>query len=173
MIRVFSSTLLTVALIIVTVVAGGVLGYCLPLDPNSKLSPITYGFIAFAVLPITICLFGLKELNGAFSSVVKHLTGSQQEKLIKQIDKRYDRTIELALFVILIQVVFAFALLLIGEKYRFVVLGVLFGGVISVLFYGLYVCYTVRNLIKFCDNCLADQERDKKKEAFKKRLTGP
>lgn len=173
MIRVFSSTLLTVALIIVTVVAGGVLGYYLPLDPNSKLSPITYGFIAFAVLPITICLFGLKELNGAFSSVVKHLTGSQQEKLIKQIDKRYDRTIELALFVILIQVVFAFALLLIGEEYRFVVLGVLFGGVISVLFYGLYVCYTVRNLIKFCDNCLADQERDKKKEAFKRRLTDP
>ncbi len=172
MIRVFSSTLLTVVLIIATVVAGGVLGYILPLDPNSKLSPITYGFIAFAVLPITICLFGLKELNGAFSSVMKHLTGLQQEKLIEQIDKRYDRTIQLALLVILIQVVFAFALLLIGEKYRFVVLGVLFGGVISVLFYGLYVCYSVRNLIKFCDDRLVEQERDKKKQAFKKRLSG-
>lgn len=66
MIRVFSSTFFTVVLIIITVVAGGFLGYLLPLDPNSKLSPITYGFIAFAVLPITICLFGLKELNGAF-----------------------------------------------------------------------------------------------------------
>lgn len=114
----------------------------------------------------------IKGTKWRFSSVMKHLTGLQQEKLIEQIDKRYDRTIQLALLVILIQVVFAFALLLIGEEYRFVVLGVLFGGVISVLFYGLYVCYSVRNLIKFCDDRLVEQERDKKKQALKKRLSG-
>lgn len=109
---------------------------------------VTYGFVAFSVLPITLCTFGLKELNDVWRSVAEELEKVQRRKLARIIENRYYAVIWIAFFDVLVQLVFAFCINIPGANIWWI-LGVLFGGILSVLLYGLFVCFSVREAVDF------------------------
>ena len=135
------------SVVIAFCLAGGILfGLLLDQAPSTVHTGITYGFAAFAVFPISLCVFGIKELNAAYPQIAPYLDSKHRRDLSIEIDKRIQVVIIFAFFIILIQVLGAFYLLYLATEYEKVTLGVLFGGVVSSLIYGLFVCFSVRVL---------------------------
>lgn len=150
----FSNVKKVSCLILLSVALGTVLGYFLGQQSENVRGGLSYGFVAFSVLPISICLFGVKELGAAFSSVAKYLNSRKRKDLTRSIDLLVRRTILLAFSIVFLQVLAAFILLYFSNTYEYIILGILFGGVISSLFYGLYVLFSVRRLAEICDSIL-------------------
>ena len=165
--NIFSNTLVVILLIVLFIGAGGVLGAYLGTLPNNVQTGLSYGFVAFSVLPITLCLFGLKELNASFSSVAKYLNRSERERLSEQIDDRILAIICLAFFIVALQVIFAFCLLYFSNGFEFVILGILFGGIFSSLTFGIYVCFSVRKIADFCDKVISREASEERFKAYK------
>lgn len=152
---------------IIFLISGGLLGKVF--SENAEPSMITYGFVAFAILPITFCTFGLKELGAVFPGVVDALDKQQRVKLRKIINEHCNAVIFLAFFNVFIQLLFAF-LLNIHEVNKWIVTGVLFGGIVSVLIYGIFICASIREVNNFVDDVREKELSLKKSEDFKKRL---
>ena len=163
----FSNTVIVAILVFVFVCLGGGVGWLLGDLPNNTRHGLTYGFVAFSILPITLCLFGVKELNSVFPSIAMNLTKIERNRLSNDLDKRIVRVIFLAFFLVALQIVFSFFLLYFSTGYEYVILGVLFGGIFGSLTYGIYVCFSVRRLGEFCEQVMskkAAEERLKKYE---------
>lgn len=167
--RIFSSTTIVVGLIVLSILGGGSIGYWLNTLPINVRSGLTYGFVAFSVLPITLCLFGVKEAGAAFPGIAKYLNHRQRREFRRAVDRAISRIIFMAFGLVLLQVLAAFVLLYLSEGYEYIILGVLFGGVISSLVYGLYVCFLVRELSDFTEEVLsAKADRDRHEEYCKR-----
>lgn len=150
----FSNVKIIFCLILFSLALGSCFGYLLGnLQENVK-DGLSYGFVAFSVLPITICLFGVKESGAVFPSIAKYLDSRKRADLIESIDIIVKRIIILAFSIVLLQIIAAFFLLYFSNTYEYIILGVLFGGVISSLIYGLYVIFSVRKLIELSDSVL-------------------
>ncbi len=152
--KLFSNVKFISFVIVLSLVLGSVVGYFLGQLPQNVKGGLSYGFVAFSILPITICLFGVKESGAVFSAVAKYLDSRKRANLIKSIDVVAKRIISLAFSIVFLQVVAAFCLLYFSNTYEYVILGILFGGIISSLFYGLYVLFSVRKLIEMSDSVL-------------------
>lgn len=154
--KLFSNVKFISFVIVLSLVLGSVVGYFLGQLPQNVKGGLSYGFFAFSILPITICLFGVKETGAVFSAVAKYLDSRKRANLIKSIDVVAKRIISLAFSIVFLQVVAAFCLLYFSNSYEYVILGILilFGGIISSLFYGLYVLFSVRKLIEMSDSVL-------------------
>lgn len=143
----FFSNQRVVAIVISFCLAIGIfLGYILDQASENVQEGLSYGFIAFSVLPITICLWGVRELNSSFANIANNLTKSKRDSLISDINSRIEQTISFSFAIVLIQVVGAFFLLYFSNRYEYIILGLLFGGVLSSLIYGLFVCFSVRRI---------------------------
>lgn len=98
-----------VAIVISFCLALGIfLGYILDQASENVQEGLSYGFIAFSVLPITICLWGVRELNSSFANIANNLTKSKRDSLISDINSRIEQTISFSFVIVLIQVVGAF-----------------------------------------------------------------
>lgn len=150
----FSNIKFVVLLILAIILIGFILGYLMGQLPNNVKNGLSYGFVAFSILPITTCLFGVKELNAIFPGIAKYLDSRKRSKLIKSIDLVVTRVIYLAFLIVLLQVIASFILLYHSNTYEYVILGVLFGGVISSLVYGLYVLFSIRRFAEVIDSIL-------------------
>lgn len=165
--KLFTSTFFVISLIILFVVIGAVLGKYLGNLPNNVQSGLSYGFVAFSVLPITLCLFGLKELNSTFSTVAKYLTKVERARLSKEIDSRIVKTVFIAFFIVGLQVIFAFGLLYFSNGFEYVILGILFGGIFASLVFGIYVCFSVRKASDFCDEIISTKISEERFKIYK------
>lgn len=152
----FSNFKLVVPLILLVVLISSILGYLMGQLPDNVRGGLSYGFIAFSILPITICLFGVKELNATFPAVAKYLDSRKRNRLINSINSVVTRVIILAFVIVLLQVIASFILLYYSNTYEYVVLGVLFGGVISSLVYGLYVLFSIQRFAEFIVSVLEE-----------------
>lgn len=168
--RFFTSTRFIVILIFLSLCFGGVLGWLLKDLPNLRLTGFTYGFIAFSVLPITICLWGVKEFNSAFPNIAMDLDKVSRKEFEDIIDGRINAIITIAFLIVFLQIIFAFLLLYVqtSDNYEVVVLGILFGGILSSLIYGLYVCFSVRKLSRTLDEYLSKTISQKRVENYRK-----
>lgn len=154
MIRFFSNTKLICVLILVCLSMGVALGYFLGIAPKVVQSGISYGFVAFSVLPVSLCMFGVKELNAAYSGIAPYLDAVHRRTLSKGIESRIVMVILVAFAIVVLQVVAAFGLLYFSTNYEYIILGVLFGGVMASLAYGLYVCFSVRRVAEVAEDVL-------------------
>ena len=150
----FSNIKFVVPLILFIILASSILGYFMGQLPDNVRGGLSYGFIAFSILPITICLFGVKELGAIFPIVAKHLDSRRRSDLTKSINLVVARVIYLAFFIVFLQVVASFVLLYYSNAYEYVILGILFGGVVSSLVYGLYVIFSIRRFGELIDSIL-------------------
>lgn len=167
--KIFSSTTIVVVLIVLSIIGGGGIGYWLNTLPINVRSGLTYGFVAFSVLPITLCLFGVKEVGAAFPAIAKYLNSRQRQEFRKRVDRAISRIIVIAFGLVFLQILAAFVLLYLSDGYEYIVLGVLFGGIISSLVYGLYVCFLVRGLSDVTEEILsAKADRDRHEEYCKR-----
>jgi len=116
-----------------------------------EISMVTYGYIAFAVLPITICLFGLKELNSAYVIVADKISLRERETLEIQLESKFRYTVGLGFTIVLLQVVMAFSLNFIQNEppWYFGVWGGLIGATLAVLVYGLFICSSVKEIYSY------------------------
>lgn len=166
---IFSNTKIVVGLIILSILVGGGIGYWLNTLPINVRSGLSYGFVAFSILPITLCLFGVKEVGAVFPAISKYLNHRQRREFRKRVDRAISRVIVMAFGLVFFQVLAAFVLLYLSGGYEYIILGVLFGGVVSSLIYGLYVCFLVRELADFSEEVLSDKaDRDRHEEYCKK-----
>lgn len=164
--KIFSNLKVVSLIIILSVVIGAVLGYFLGRSPENVKGGLSYGFVAFSVLPITICLFGVKESGAIFPVVAGYLDSRKRERLMELIDVVIKRIIFLAFSIVFLQVLAAFVLLYFSNTYEYIVLGVLFGGVVSSLCYGLYVLFSVRKLVELSDSVLDKNIHKKQHEEY-------
>lgn len=153
-------------MICVLIIIGGILGKLLGELPDNTRSGLSYGFIAFSVLPITLCMFGLKELNSAFPNFAQYLNKSNREALSKAIDERILRVILIAFLIVALQVCLAFYLLYFCSGLEFVILGILFGGIFASLVYGVYVCLSVRKLAEHFEEILSKEISKKRQKEY-------
>lgn len=154
LIKFFTNTKVILVTIVLCLLTGVGLGYCLGNAPKVVQSGISYGFVAFSVLPVTLCMFGVKELNAAYSGIAPNLDGVRRRTLSKELERRIVRVIVLAFLIVVLQVVAAFCLLYFSTNYEYIILGVLFGGVMASLIYGLYVCFSVRRVAALTESIL-------------------
>lgn len=154
MIRFFSNTKLVCGLVFICLAMGVALGYFLGNAPKVVQSGISYGFVAFSVLPVSLCMFGVKELNAAYSGIATHLDAVHRRALSKGIESRVAMVIIVAFAIVVLQVVAAFGLLYFSTNYEYIILGVLFGGVMASLVYGLFVCFSVRRVAEVAEDVL-------------------
>ena len=171
MLSVFSNVKIAAFLIVLPVLVGGGVGWFFGENPQLEVTGVTYGFMAFAILPISLCLFGLKEFNGVYSNLAKYMSPAEQKNLSKYIDSRYNATIFLAFLVVSLQVIFAFWLMYISKAYELIIFGILFGGIFSALVYGLFVCYSVRRIIVFHDQIVTEKQKKERVRQFKNSFT--
>lgn len=101
-----------------------------------------------------------------------YLDSIHRKRLGKAIDKRIQVVIVMAFAIILIQVIGAFYLLYFATQYEKVILGVLFGGIISSLIYGLFVCFSVRGIAEKTEEILSDKIGKERISDYKKRFQG-
>lgn len=170
--RLFSNTWFVSIAVIVCLSAGIICGYLLEQAPTEVQCGISYGFVAFAMFPIGLCTFGVKELNSSFLGMAPYLDSIHRKRLGKAIDKRIQVVIVMAFAIILIQVIGAFYLLYFATQYEKVILGVLFGGIISSLIYGLFVCFSVRGIAEKTEEILSDKIGKERISDYKKRFQG-
>lgn len=152
------------SIIVVLLIIGGIAGYILSLSETNVKKGISYGFIAFSILPISICLFGIKEVGGIFPGVAKDLKYKERSALLESSNTIILRIIFLGFLIVLLQVLLSFWLLYLSNNYEYIILGILFGGVLSSLIYGLYVCFSVRRLLEYSEKII---ERRVQKEQHK------
>ncbi len=166
----FTSTLFVVVLICLLLLGGGYLGWLMKDLSDATKTGLTYGFITFAILPISLCLWGVKEFNAAFPNVALELDKNGRNRLGCLIDDKIETIIVLAFFIVFIQIILAFCLLYFfaGSNYEFVILGILFGGILSSLVYGLYVCFSVRKLARTVDEIISKRVARERLEKYKK-----
>lgn len=162
--EIFSNYKIVMLIVVSCLFLGIFLGYLLDKAPENMKSGISYGFIAFSILPITICLWGVRELNSSFSHIAESLSKSKRDTLISDINKRIEQTIFFAFGIVLIQIIGSFILLYFSKNYEYIILGVLFGGVLSSLAYGLFVCFSVRSIYEM-------EEKIKSKNISNERIT--
>lgn len=156
--------------VIFLVVAGLVVGKLFGLLVE-KISLVTYGYIAFAVLPITICLFGLKELNSFYGNVAEKLTTRERQKLRMLIDKQLHGAIVLGFGIVLIQILLAFSLNFSQDSVFFTyILGTLLGATLSVLIYGLFICSAVRQVYVSSNKLLDQSIKEKQNKKLLKEI---
>ena len=139
----FSNVWFTAIAIVLCLVAGFFYGCFLDQVPSAVHTGKTYGFVAFAVFPFCFCVFGIKELERAFSQIAPYLDAIHRKRLSEAIDKRIQVVIFFAFIIILIQVLGAFYLLYLATFNENLILGVLFGGLVASLVYGFFVCFSV------------------------------
>ena len=170
--KLFTSTPFVTLLITIFLTLGGILGFLLKDIPESQNTGLTYGFIAFSILPITLCLWGVKEFNAVFPSIARNLNKIERKRLTDLIDNRITIIIYLAFFIVLLQIFFAFSFLYIphDNNLEFVILGILFGGILSSLTYGLYVCFSVRKIAKTADDILSTNIAEERFNHYKDTL---
>ncbi len=152
--KIFSNVKIVILLITLIILISSGLGYLMGQSPNNVRKGLSYGFMGFSILPITICLFGVKELGAIFPGVSQYLDSRKRKSLTKSIDLVVTRVIYLAFLIVLLQVIASFVLLYYSRTYEYVVLGILFGGVISSLIYGLYVIFSIRKFSELIDSIL-------------------
>lgn len=98
--KLFSNVKFISFVIVLSLVLGSVVGYFLGQLPQNVKGGLSYGFVAFSILPITICLFGVKETGAVFSAVAKYLDSRKRANLIKSIDVVAKRIISLAFSIV-------------------------------------------------------------------------
>lgn len=130
---------------------------------------VTYGFVAFAVLPITLCTFGLKELNGVFGQVSADLNRDQRVRLNKMISERTSSFIFLGFFIVAVQLILAFCINLRGVD-LWPVVGALFGGVLTVLVYGIFICFSVKEAADFVNRIKDKKAHEQRSQELVDRL---
>ena len=157
--------------IIVLIVAGLVVGRVWGLLVE-KISLVTYGYIAFAVLPITICLFGLKELNSFYGNIAESLKSRERQKLRQLIERQLHGVIVVGFGIVLIQILLAFSLSFFqGSIFFTYILGSLLGATLGDLIYGLYICSAVRQVYllsnKLLERSITEKQNKKLLEEIK------
>lgn len=163
----FANTVIITTTVLGFVCLGGAAGWMLGDLPSDTGYGLTYEFVMFSIVPITLCMYGLSELNSAFLDVAINLTKIERNRLSKDLNRRIVRVVALAFFLVAVQVVFSLFMLHFPAEYHNMILGVLVGSVFGSLVYGLYVCFTVRKLGEFCERVAsknASEQRLKKYE---------
>ena len=141
-------------------------------DGMQEIKLITYGYVAFAVLPITICLFGLKELNGVYCIVADSLNEKERCALDKIITEKTNWTVVLGFLIVIVQVVFAFCLSFFQEYKNifFGIWGALLGASVAILIYGLAVCLSIKEVYNFINQQKNRAIKAKQQKDFKHSL---
>ena len=146
----FTNWKLILLFCLLLLVGGWVIGKWMQTESQGVML-VTYGFVAFAVLPITLCTFGLKELNGVFGQVSADLNKEQRARLSRMISERTSSIIFLGFFIVAVQLILAFCLNL-KDVVLWPIVGALFGGVLTVLVYGIFICFSVKEAADFINN---------------------
>ena len=168
--RQFSNIWIASITIVLSLIGGICFGYFLEQAPTQVHTGLSYGFAAFAVFPIGLCIFGVKELNASFPQIAPYLDAPHRKILSQKIEQRIQEVIVLAFFIIVIQVVGTFYLLYFATEYEKVVLGVLFGGVVSSLIYGLFVCFSVQAMAEKAESIVSEEIGKKRIADYKKKF---
>ncbi|WP_308513276.1 hypothetical protein [uncultured Turicimonas sp.] len=138
-----------------------------------EISLVTYGYIAFAILPITICLFGLKELNSAYSQLGSKLNKREREVLETILYSKTKGAILWGFLLVLLQVVLAFMLSVFQSdiEWFFAIWGALLGATVAVLVYGLSLCLSVQEIYSFVNQTIDSRIRKEQSKDLENRLS--
>lgn len=112
------------------------------------------GVGAFSVVPLTICLFGLTELNNLFARLARLLSSSERGKLSEKIDENYNNCLRAAFIAIICQTAVSLFLLFPSYDSPISLLCALINSILCVMFYGVFVCGSVRKATRFSENLL-------------------
>lgn len=166
--KVFTNWKLIFLFCLILLVCGWVAGKWMQ-TKSQEVMLVTYGFVAFAVLPITLCTFGLKELNGVFGQVATDLNREQRFRLNKMISARTSSFIFLGFFIVAVQLILAFCINL-KDVDLWPIVGALFGGVLTVLVYGIFICFSVKEAADFVNGIKDKKAHQQRRQELVDRL---